>query len=75
MARSGGLIALARLPTHTPELNPAEYIWGHLKGLALANFYPQDMPHLSQEARRQQRRRPQRTPLIRAFWQQAELAL
>ena len=73
--RSGGQIVLARLPAYAPELNPSEYIWGHLKRHALANFCPKDIPHLGREARRQLRRSQRRTPLIRAFWQQAELSL
>ena len=73
--RSGGQMVLARLPAYAPELNPSEYIWGHLKRHALANFCPKDIPHLSREARRQLRRSQRRTPLIRAFWQQAELSL
>lgn len=72
---SEGQIVLARLPAYAPELNPAEYIWGHLKHHALANFCPRDIPHLSREARRQLRRAQRRHSLIRAFWQQAELSL
>lgn len=53
---SAGQIVLARLPAYAPELNPAEYIWGHLKHHALANVCPRDIPHLSREARRQLRR-------------------
>lgn len=70
-----GEVVLAQLPAYAPELNPAEYIWGHLKGHALANFCPRDLPHLSREARRQLRRSQRRPGLIRAFWQQAELSL
>lgn len=70
-----GDVVLARLPAYAQELNPAEYIWGHLKGHALANFCPRDIPHLSREARRQLRRSQRRQRLIRAFWQQAELSL
>ncbi len=70
-----GEVVLAHLPAYAPELNPAEYIWGHLKGHALANFCPQDFSHLSREARRQLRRSQRRPSLIRAFWQQAELSL
>ncbi|MBK9138821.1 MAG: hypothetical protein IPM17_08685 [Verrucomicrobia bacterium] len=54
--RSGGQIVPARLPSYAPERIPAEYIWGHLKRHALANFCPKDLPHLSREARRQLRR-------------------
>lgn len=73
--RSQGQIVLAQLPAYAPELNPSEYIWGHLKKHALANFCPKDIPHLSREARRALRRSQRRPALIRAFWQQAELSL
>lgn len=73
--RSKGDIVLARLPAYAPELNPVEYIWGHLKSHALANFCPKDLSHLGREARRQLRRSQRRPALIRAFWQQAELSL
>lgn len=72
---SGGALVLARLPAYAPELNPVEYIWGHLKRHALANFCARDLPHLGREARRRLRRSQRRTSLIRAFWQQAELSL
>jgi len=73
--RTQGDLVLARLPAYAPELNPAEYIWGHLKNHALANFCPQDLWHLGREARRQLKHTQRRTALIRAFWQQAELSL
>jgi transposase len=73
--RTQGDLVLARLPAYAPELNPTEYIWGHLKNHALANFCPQDLWHLGREARRQLKRTQRRTALIRAFWQQAELSL
>lgn len=71
----GPRLCLARLPAYAPELNPTEYIWGHLKRHALANFCPGDLHQLSREARRALRRSQRRTTLVRAFWQQAELAL
>jgi len=73
--RSEGAIVLAQLPAYAPELNPSEYIWGHLKQHALANFCPTDLAHLGREARRQLRRTQRRGTLIRAFWHQAELSL
>jgi transposase len=73
--RSQGHIVLANLPAYAPELNPVEYIWGHLKVRALANFCPKDLAHLGREARRQLRRSQRRPNLVRAFWQQAELSL
>lgn len=68
-------LTLAHLPAYAPELNPVEYIWGHLKQHRLANFCPSDLAHLGREARRQLRRSQRRPTLIRAFWQQAELSL
>ena len=73
--RSGGGVVLAQLPAYAPELNPVEYVWGHLKQHALANFCPADLWDLSREARRALRRSQRRPTLVRAFWQQAELSL
>jgi len=72
---SQGRLALARLPAYAPELNPTEYVWGHLKRHALVNFCPQDWQHLTNEARRALRRAQRRPTLVRAFWKQAELKL
>ncbi len=33
-----GAIQLEYLPAYAPELNPTEYIWGHLKHHELGNF-------------------------------------
>ncbi len=32
-----GAIQIEQLPAYAPELNPPEYIWGHLKHHELAN--------------------------------------
>ena len=73
--RSDGDVVLAQLPAYAPELNPVEYVWGHLKHHALANFCPADLWELSREARRALRRSQRRQTLVRAFWEQAELSL
>ena len=70
-----GAVVLARLPAYAPELNPVEYVWGHLKKHALANFCPKDFAQLGLEARRALRRAQRRPALVRAFWHQAELSL
>ena len=70
-----GRLSLARLPAYVPELNPTEYVWGHLKRHALANFCPADWAHLTAEARRALRKAQRRPALVRAFWKQAELKL
>ena len=75
VASTGNRLHMARLPAYAPELNPTEYVWGHLKRHALANFCPKDWQHLSEEARRALRRAQRRPTLVRAFWKQAELAL
>ena len=56
-----GRIWLEFLPAYAPELNPTEYIWGHLKQHELANFCPKDLGELGVAAIRalkRMRRRP-----------------
>lgn len=68
-----GRIWLEFLPAYAPELNPTEYIWGHLKQHELANFCPKDLSELSVQAIRALKRMRRRPSLVTAFWQQAEL--
>lgn len=68
-----GQIVAERLPAYAPELNPAEYIWGHLKQHELANFCAHHGWELSLQATRALRRMRRRPSLIIAFWKQAEL--
>ncbi len=68
-----GLIWLEFLPAYAPELNPTEYIWGHLKQHELANFCPKDLGELSVHAIRALKRMRRRPNLVLAFWQQADL--
>ena len=70
-----GRLIVARLPAYAPELNPTEYVWGHLKRHALANFCPANWADLTEQARRKLRRAQRRVSLVRAFWHQAELSL
>ena len=70
-----GGIQLAQLPGYAPELNPVEYLWGHLKRQGLANFCPRDLAELGSEARRKLRLMRARPSLVRAFWKQADLSL
>ena len=39
---------LERLPAYAPDLNPVEWVWGHLKCGRLANFVPRHVHHLEQ---------------------------
>lgn len=68
-----GRITLERLPAYAPELNPTEYIFGHLKQHELPNFCAKNMSELSEHARRALRRMRRRPRLVRAFWKQAAL--
>lgn len=69
----GQRIHLEYLPAYAPELNPAEYIWGHLKQHELANYCARHGWELSLTATRALRRMRRRPNLITAFWKQAEL--
>ena len=74
---AGGAVTLARLPAYAPELNPVEYVWGHLKGHlkkhALANFCPKSLTELKTTARNKLRGGQHRRSIITACWKQAEL--
>jgi transposase len=69
-----GSIAIAFLPPYAPELNPVEAIWGYLKKHEIANLCPTNLAEVSDYARRRLKSMQRRAKLIRAFWQQAELA-
>jgi|SRR5215813_9725698 len=68
-----GRLWLEFLPAYAPELNPNEYIFGHLKQHQLANLCPKDLSHLSYHAIRALKRMRRRPNLILAFWRQADL--
>jgi transposase len=70
-----GAVQIEQLPAYAPELNPTEYIWGHLKHHELANSCAQTFGALKTHARNRLRSMQRRPTLIRAFWQQAELPL
>lgn len=75
LEQQNGRIAIAFLPPYAPELNPVEAIWAYLKKHEIANFCPSRLDEVSTFARRRLQSMQRRTTLIRAFWQQAELAL
>jgi transposase len=70
-----GAIQIEQLPAYAPELNPTEYIWGHLKHHELANRCAGDFDDLKTGACNRLRSMQRRPTLIRAFWRQAELPL
>jgi transposase len=73
VAQQEGRIELQFLPAYAPELNPTEYIWGHLKHHQLPNFSPKSLSELSTTALRCLRRMRRRPRLVASFWRQAEL--
>src|SRR6266513_272643 len=70
-----GAIQLEYLPAYAPELNPTEYIWGHLKQHELGNFCARTFGELTYRARNRLRSMQRRHTLVTAFWKQAELPL
>jgi len=70
-----GEIQIEFLPAYSPELNPVEYLFGHLKPHELGNFCPRNIGELSDYARRRLRSMQRRPTLVTAFWKQAELPL
>lgn len=70
-----GQIQLERLPAYAPEINPAEYVFGYAKQRELANLCVDTIEQVRAYATRRLKSMQRRPKLIRAFWQQAELAL
>jgi transposase len=70
-----GAIQIEYLPAYAPELNPTEYLWGHLKHHELGNYCARSFGELAFRTRNRLRSMQPRHTLVTAFWQQAELPL
>ncbi len=68
-----GQIEVERLPAYAPELNPVEYMWGHLKTHEIANLIATRGSELSLAATAALRRMRRRRSIITACYTQAEL--
>jgi transposase len=68
-----GRIVVERLPAYAPELNPVEYMWGHLKTHEIANLIATKAWELSFEATAALRRMRRRKSMVAACYTQAEL--
>lgn len=66
-------IVVEPLPAYAPELNPVEYMWGHLKTHEIANLLVTQAWELSFEATAALRRMRRRPSIIAACYSQAEL--
>jgi transposase len=73
VASTKGRIVIQRLPAYAPELNPVEYMWGHLKTHEIANLIATKAWELSAEATAALRRMRRRRLIIAACYTQAEL--
>jgi len=68
-------LSLEKLPPYTPELNPVEYLWNHLKYGVLPNFVPDDVFHLNGVLKQRLRRARQSAPRLRSFFKQSGLPI
>jgi transposase len=66
-------LELVPLPPYAPELNPAEYVWGHLKSHGLANFAPRTTDELHAKAKREVCRIRTSRDLLRSFLRHSSL--
>lgn len=73
LASTGGRLEVARLPAYAPELNPAEYLWAHLKEHEIANLITREAWQLNHHATAALRRMRRRPKIIRACFAQAQL--
>ena len=73
LASTRGRVQVERLPAYAPELNPTEYMWGHLKTHEIANLIAKHAWELSCEATAALRRMRRRPSIITAGYAQAEL--
>lgn len=67
-------VTVHHLPPYCPELNPDEYVWGHLKRHQLANSCPENHRSLRTELHRAARRIRSRPRLLASFLHAAALS-
>jgi transposase len=63
------------LPSHAPDLNPAEQVWTQTKYRDLANFCPDNLRELAQAVRRSLEHTKSHPSLLRSFFEHAGLEL
>jgi putative transposase len=62
------------LPPYSPELNPDEWLWRHLKHVDLANFAARDLSSLKRQLRLSVMRIRMKPKLIRSFFKASALS-
>ena len=60
-------LEIHRFPGYSPELNPDEWVWSHLKDHELASYAPNDVREWRRGLRRGVMRMRDRPALIRSF--------
>jgi hypothetical protein len=60
---------------YAPELNPIQYIWGHLEHNEIWNLCPRDLWQFSAAARAALRGMHRHPRLVGAFWKEPDLRL
>ena len=73
VAATKGRLLVERLPAYAPELNPVEYMWGHLKNHEIGNLIASQAWELSLQATSALRRMRRRRSIIVACYSQADL--
>ena len=68
-------LSLERLPPYTPELNPVEYLWSHLKYGKLPNFVPDDVFHLDRVLQKRICRVKHSSERLRSFFKHSGLPI
>ena len=66
-------LQLERLPAYSPEFNPAEYIWKHLKFDKMANFCPLNVEHIDRVVKGHLRRLETNPEKLGQFLRQSKL--
>ncbi len=60
-------LQLEWFPPYAPELNPVEYVWGHLDGGVMANYAPSTLSEIRARLRKGGRKIYRRPELLRGF--------
>lgn len=61
------------LPPYAPDLNPTEQCWNHSKNVDLGNYLPDNTEQLSAAVRKSFTQQRNNQPLLRSFFQTAQL--
>lgn len=75
LARRPRWLHIEWLPAYAPELNPAEQVWNHAKGVDLANDPADDLSQLTTAVRKSFARQRQRQSLLHAYFKHAQLKI